>query len=180
MGDTFRAILLIALIAAFLTTGVLLFSWWMESERRLRRAMKKALGAPADTLALSVPEGRAAGLDLEGGQLVVLWSRGAMGLVYAFEEVLGAEIIVDGHVVARVLRGQMRKEIDLDAPDAELVVLRLIFSDPHNAEFELALWNGTRTAPASEAEKTSGARSPGEGLRLGRRWLSHVEALMQR
>lgn len=180
MGDTFRAILLIALIAAFLTTGVLLFSWWMESERRLRRAMKKALGATADTVALSAHEGRAAGLDLDGGQLVVLWNRGAMGLVYAFEEVLGAEIIVDSHVVARVLRGQMRKEIDLDAPDAELVVLRLIFSDPHNAEFELALWNGSRTAPASEAEKTSGARSPGEGLRLGRRWLSHVEALMQR
>ena len=169
-----------ALIAAFLTTGVLLLSWWMESERRLWRAMKKALGAPADTVALSAHEGRAAGLDLDGGQLVVLWNRGAMGLVYAFEEVLGAEIIVDGHVVARVLRGQLRKEIDLDAPDAELVVLRLIFSDPHNAEFELSLWNGTRNAPASEAEKTSGARSPGEGLRLGRRWLSHVEALMQR
>ncbi len=180
MGDTFRAILLIALIAAFLTTSVLLFSWWMESERRLRRAMTKALGAPADTLALSPYEGRAAGLDLEGGQLVVLWNRGAMGLVYAFEEVLGAEIIVDSHVVARVLRGQRRKEIDLDAPDAELVVLRLIFSDPHNAEFEIALWNGTHNAPASEAEKTSGARSPGEGLRLGRRWLSHVEAVMQR
>ena len=92
MGETFRAILLIALIAAFLTTGVLLFSWWMESERRLRRAMKKALGAPADTLALSAAEGRAAGLDLAGGQLVVLWNRGAMGLVYAFEEVLGGEL----------------------------------------------------------------------------------------
>lgn len=180
MGETFRAILLIALIAAFLTTGVLLFSWWMESERRLRRAMKKALGAPAETVALSAHEGRAAGLDLDGGQLVVLWHRGAMGLVYAFEEVLGGEIIVDGHVVARVLRGQRRKEIDLDAPDAELVVLRLMFSDPHNPEFEVSLWNGSRTAPASEAEKTSGARSPGEGLRLGRRWLSHVEALMQR
>ena len=95
MGDTFRAILLIALIAAFLTTGVLLFSWWMESERRLRRAMKKALGATADTVALSAHEGRAAGLDLDGGQLVVLWNRGAMGLVYAFEEVLGGALASD-------------------------------------------------------------------------------------
>src|SRR5690606_6041563 len=180
MGETFRAILLIALIAAFLTTGVLLFSWWMESERRLRRAMKKALGATAAPVAWSAHDGRAAALDHDGGQLVVLRNRPAMGLGDDVAEVLGAEIIVDGHVVARVLRGQMRKEIDLDAPDAELVVLRLIFSDPHNAEFELALWNGSRTAPASEAEKTSGARSPGEGLRLGRRWLSHVEALMQR
>ena len=36
------------------------------------------------------------------------------------------------------------------------------------------------SAPASEAETATGTRSPGEGLRLGRRWLSHVEALMQR
>ena len=75
--------------------------------------------ARANPRAEALSEGRAAGLDLEGGQLAVLWNRGAMGLVYAFEEVLGAEIIVDGHVVARVLRGQHRKEIDLDAPDAD-------------------------------------------------------------
>ena len=171
MGETIRAILLIALIAALLTTGVLLFSWWMESERRLRRAMKKALGAPADTLALSAHEGRAAGLDLDGGQLAVLWNRGAMGLVYAFEEVLGAEIIVDGHVVARARRGALRKDLDVVVPEAEQVVLRLMFSDTRSPEFELALWNAD--LPASTG-------SPSEALRLGRRWLSHVEALMKR
>ena len=180
MADVFRVVLLIALAAALLTTLALALSWWKEPQRRLRRAMLKALGASPEVEAQSPGEGRACALNFDVEQVVVLWANGAHGLAYAFEEVEGGEIIVDGHVVARVLRGQHRKEIDLDAPDAELVVLRLIFSDPHNAEFELALWNGTRTAPASEAEKTSGARSPGEGLRLGRRWLSHVEALMKR
>ena len=170
MGETFRAILLIALIAAFLTTGVLLFSWWMESERRLRRAMKKALGAPAETVALSAHEGRAAGLDLDGGQLVVLWHRGAMGLVYAFEEVLGGEIIVDGHVVARARRGALRKDLDVVVPEAEQVVLRLMFADARHPEFELALWDAALPAQTG---------SPGEALRLGRRWLSHLEALLK-
>lgn len=180
MGETIRAILLIALIAAFLTTSVLLFSWWMESERRLRRAMGRALGGPPDTLALSPAEGRAAGLDFDSGQLVVLWKRGALGLIYAFEEVMGAEIIVDGHVVARVRRGQLRKDLDILAPDAELVVLRVMFDDARHPEFELALWDGHRASSTPDAETGSSTGSPGEGLRLGRRWLSHIEALMQR
>ena len=51
------------------------------------------------------------------------------------------------------------------------VVLRLMFDDARNPEFELALWNAD--LPASTG-------SPSEALRLGRRWLSHVEALMKR
>lgn len=171
MGETFRVILLIALTAAFLTTGALLLSWWMESERRLKRALVKTLGVKADTEALSPAEGRAAGLDFDGGQVVVLWKRGAQGLVYSFDEVEGGEIIVDGHVVARARRGALRKDLDVVVPEAEQVVLRLMFADARNPEFEMALWNAD--LPASTG-------SPTEALRLGRRWLSHVEALMKR
>ena len=56
-------------------------------------------------------------------------------------------------------------------PEAEQVVLRLMFDDARNPEFELAQWNAD--LPASTG-------SPSEALRLGRRWLSHVEALMKR
>ena len=48
---------------------------------------------------------------------------------------------------------------------------RLMFDDARSPEFELALWNAD--LPASTG-------SPTEALRLGRRWLSHVEALMKR
>ena len=171
MGETFRVILLIALTAAFLTTGALMLSWWMEPERRLKRALLKTLGVKAETEALSPAEGRAAALDFDGGQVVVLWQRGAQGLVYGFDEIEGGEIIVDGHVVARVRRGEQRKALDVMAPDAELVTLRLLFADARYPEFELALWNAD--LPASTG-------SPSEALRLGRRWLSHVEALMKR
>ena len=168
MAEALRLILLVALAAAAGTTAVLGLAWWMEPERRLRRAMLKSLGAPAETEAVSPAEGRAAGLDFEGGQLAVLWDRGAQGLVYAFEEIEGGEVIVDGHVLARVRRGEPRKALDVAAPDAEQVVLRLMFADARHPEFELDLWNATAAAPTG---------SPAEALRLGRRWLSHLDAL---
>lgn len=170
MGETFRVILMIALTAAFLTTGLLLLSWWMEPLRRLKRTLVKSLGKAADIEALSPSEGRAAGLDLDEGQIAVLWRNGGLGLIYASEEVEGAEIIVDGYVVSRARRGGLRKDLDITVPDAEQVVLRLMFDDSHNPEFELALWDVAQTAPTG---------SPAEALRLGRRWLSHVEGLMR-
>ena len=170
MGETFRVILLIALTAAFLTTGALMLSWWMEPERRLKRALLKSLGTKADTEALSPAEGRAAGLDFDGGQVVVLWKRGSQGLVYGFDEVEGGEIIVDGHVVARVRRHEARKSLDVMVPDAEQIVLRLMFDDARHPEFELALWDAAAPAPTG---------SPAEAMRLGRRWLSHAEALLK-
>jgi len=170
MAEALRIILLLGLAAAALTTAALTLNWWMEPDRRLRRAMLKSLGRAAEVEAVSPLEGRAAGLDFEGGQVTVLWGRGAHGLVYGFEEVDGGEIIVDGHVVARIRRGEARKALDVMAPEAELVTLRLMFADARYPEFELALWDAS--APAQTG-------SPAEALRLGRRWLSHLEALLK-
>jgi len=170
VGEAIRLFLLVALVAAAGTTGVLALAWWMEPERRMRRAMLKSLGASAETEAYSAAEGRAAGLDFEGGQIAVLWDRGGSGLVYVFEEIEGGEVIVDGHVLARVRRGEARKSLDVLAPDAEQVVLRLMFADARHPEFELDLWNVTSPTQTG---------SPAEALRLGRRWLSHLEALLR-
>jgi hypothetical protein len=170
LADVLRVILLVALAAAALTTGALVLNWWMEPVRRMRRALLKSLGTTPEAEALSPAEGRAAGLDFDGAQVAVLWNRGSAGLVYAFEEIEGGEIIVDGHVVARVRRGEARKALDLMAPEAEQVVLRLMFADARHPEFELALWDATLPVQTG---------SPGEALRLGRRWLSHLEALLK-
>ena len=170
MGEALRVMLLLGLAAAALTTVALTMNWWMEPERRLRRAMLKSLGRAAEAEAFSAAEGRAAGLDFDGGQVATLWGCGAHGLVYGFHEVEGGEIIVDGHVVARIRRGEPRKSLDVMAPEAGLVTLRLMFADARYPEFELALWN------ASVPTQTG---SPAEALRLGRRWLSHLEALLK-
>jgi hypothetical protein len=50
------------------------------------------------------------------------------------------------------------------------VVLRLLFSDARNPEFELSLWNATLAVQTG---------SPAEAMRLGRRWLSHLDALLK-
>ena len=170
MDEVLRVILLVALAAAALTTAALTLNWWMDPERRLRRARLKSLGRPPEVEAMAPAEGKAAGLDFDSGQVAVLWDRGAHGLVYGFDEVEGGEIIVDGHVVARIRRGEPRKALDVMAPDAELVTLRLLFADARWPEFELALWNAL--APAHTG-------TPPEALRLGRRWLSHLEALLK-
>jgi hypothetical protein len=66
-------------------------------------------------------------------------------------------------------KAEVRKSLDVMAPDAEQVVLRLMFADARNPEFELALWDAALPAQTG---------SPAEALRLGRRWLSHLEALL--
>lgn len=170
MADALRVVLLLALAAALLTTAALAFSWWMEPPRRLHRALQKAMGATPEVETMSPGEGKACALNFEEEQVVVLWANGAHGLAYMFDEVEGGEIIVDGHVVARVRRGEARKSLDVLAPDAEQVVLRLMFADARNPEFELALWDATFAGQVG---------SPGEALRLGRRWLSHLEALLK-
>ena len=170
MAEALRVILLVALAAAALTTAALILAWWMEPVRRLKRTLVKSLGVAPEAEALSPAEGRAAGLDFDGAQIAVLWNRGGRGLVYAFDEIEGGEIIVDGHVVARVRRGEVRKALDVLAPDAEQVTLRLLFADARHPEFELALWDAALPVQTG---------SPGEALRLGRRWLSHLEALLK-
>ena len=170
MTEALRIFLVVALAAAALTTAGLGLSWWLEPERRLRRALSRTLGGAPEVEAVSPGEGRAAALDFETGQITVLWDRGANGLVYAFHEIEGGEMIVDGHVVARVRRGEQRRSLDIMAPDAEQVVLRLMFDDARFPEFELALWNAV--APSETG-------SPEEAMRLGRRWLSHLEALLK-
>ena len=115
----------------------------MEPMRRMKRALLKSLAAAPEAEAYSPAEGRAAGLDFDGAQVSVLWNRGGSGLVYDFHEIEGGEIIVDGHVVARVRRGEARKSLDILAPDAEQVTLRLLFADARHPEFELALWDAT-------------------------------------
>ena len=186
MGETFRAILLVALIAAFATTTFLFLSWWMESERRLRRAMKNALMGVPDMHAIAPSEGKAAGLDLAHEQLAILWKHGAIGLVYDFDEVEGAEVIVEGHVVSRVRRHMSRKDLDVLVEDAESVILRLMFNDPHCPEFEISLWRANWSAPQPSTnpagQMVSGPRQTGsanEGLRLARRWLAHIEAVLK-
>ncbi|MDO1558240.1 hypothetical protein Q0812_02185 [Brevundimonas sp. 2R-24] len=171
MAEAVRVLLLIALLAAALTFAASFFSWWMEEERRLRRALRHILGGLPEAEALSPGMGQAAGLDFDSESIAVLWNGGRSGLVFTFDELEGAELIVDGHVSARVRRGEARRELDDVGAEAERVSLRLLFDDVRQPEFEQDLWSPLIRPVVA---------SPAEAVRLGRRWLSHVEAIIRR
>ncbi|HYF22976.1 MAG TPA: hypothetical protein VD929_06225 [Caulobacteraceae bacterium] len=162
-----------ALAAAALTGGAAAAAWWFEEARRLSRAMKRVLKRRPEVEAVDPFSGRAAGLDFDGEAAAVLWDKGGAGLVYRFDELDGAELIVDGAVAARVRRGEQRRALDALSPNAGRVTLRLLFADPRWPEFELDLWE-----PRSVARPRAG--TPEEAVKAGRKWLTHVEAVFRR
>lgn len=174
MIATLRALSLFALVAAGLGLLAWTIAWWRQPLFRLRRALRRILGARPAAEALSPGQGRAAGLAAEG--LAVLWDTGDRGLVYRFDEIEGAELIVDGEIAARVRRGEAGKALERLHGKPSRVALRLIFTDPRWPEFELELqgaaggWALSRSSPADEQDP----------VRQGRRWLAHIDAILKR
>jgi hypothetical protein len=166
MEQAIRTLVLFALAGAGVSVAAWLVAWRLDARRKLARALKRVLGREPDALALSPHQGRALGLDVEGGGLATLWDAGASGLVYRLEELDGAEMIVDGEVRARVYRDEPARALDRLDPLAERVTLRLVFDTPRWPEFELDLLD-----------------QPGAGeeaMREGRRWLAQIGALLKR
>ncbi|MDI7774258.1 hypothetical protein [Asticcacaulis sp. EMRT-3] len=147
--------------------------WWFEASRRLARALNAALGKPADAIVYDLDGRKAAGLDFTAGDLAVMWSPSGQGLVFAFDEIEGAELIVDERVVARAQRGESRKVLNETHAQAAHVTLRLIFADVQNPEFEINLFGDVSHNPVH-------AKTAAEAVRLGRKWLSHVDAVIKR
>jgi hypothetical protein len=148
--------------------------WWFEASRRLARALHSALGKSPDAIVYDLSNRKAAGLDFTAGDLAILWNTGAQGLVFAFDEIDGAELIVDERVVARAQRGETRKVLNETHAQAAHVTLRLMFDDVQTPEFELNLYGD------QISHSPVHARTAAEAVRLGRKWLSHIDAVIKR
>ncbi|MDC7683467.1 hypothetical protein PQU92_09285 [Asticcacaulis sp. BYS171W] len=159
-----------ALALTLIASGAL---WWFENTRRLARGVTTALGHAPDALVFDTRNTKAAGLDFSHGDLAILWDVGRHGLVFTFDEIEGAELIVDERVVARTQKGEPRRVLEETYPNASRVVLRLIFADVQTPEFELTLFGDVTTS--SVHPKTAS-----EAVQLGRKWLSHVDAVIKR
>lgn len=147
--------------------------WWFEASRRLSRALHSALGKTADAVIFDLNGKKAAGLDFTAGDLAILWDTGAHGLVFTFEEIEGAELIVDERVVARAQRGEPRRLLDENHANASRVILRLMFDHVETPEIEITLYGDISQNPVH-------AKTAAEAVRLGRKWLSHVDAVIKR
>ncbi|MGA9658963.1 MAG: hypothetical protein WBQ60_07685 [Asticcacaulis sp.] len=147
--------------------------WWFESSRRLARALTTSLGKPADAIVYDLGGKKAAGLDFTNGDLAVIFNPAGQGLVFAFDEIEGAELIVDERVVARAQKGEPRRVLNETHAQASTVTLRLIFDDVQTPEFELNLFGDVSQNPIH-------AKTAAEAVRLGRKWLSHIDAVIKR
>ena len=173
MTDLMRLIVLLLIVGAAgtaLASGVL---WYGDEGRRITRALTKVLKGRPDAILIAYGRGRGIGLYLEGRAVGVSWDRGAWCLVYRLEELIGAELLIDGEVRARAFRGEPRRPLERTSGAVGAVSLRLIFDDPRHPDFELELWE--QADDAGDAGASAAA-----SIQEANRWIASVEALLRR
>lgn len=172
MTDFLRILLLLALAGAAVTVAASALAWWLEEDRRLNRLVRRCLGGPADALIIARGHNAAAAFSLHANQILVMRKGGAASLLYPLDGLVGAELIVDGLVAARAFRGEPRKALDAINPEARQVLLRLIFDNPRDPDFELVLW------PHGRHSRDHGG--PADAIQEARTWLARAEAILRR
>lgn len=171
MDETARLILWLALAGTAVTFAGSAAIWFMDEERRIRRAFRHVMKVPAD--ALITAHGRGVGFSFSRNLATVAWDQGAWCLIYRIDELVGAELIIDGEVRARVYRGENRRALEQRTAPAGQVLLRFIFDDARHPDFELTLWT-----PGDEARRN--APSPAQTIQEANRWITRMEAILRR
>jgi hypothetical protein len=172
MNEVTRLLALLGIAGIVVTVLAGIARWRMNEGRRIRRGLKTVLGGDVHGYLPALGRGRGVGFNFTRNQVAVVWDIGAWGLIYALDELMGAEVIVDGVVVGRAHRGETRRAVDLFEA-AERVALRLVFDDPGGPDFVLELW-----LPEDEGRRDE--LPPAEAIAEANRWLARIEALLRR
>jgi len=173
MSELPRLMLLLALAGAVMTFLGSAALWLFDDERRIRRALTRVLKAAPEAVVIAPGRGRGAGFSFETGLAAVAWDRGSWCLIYRLDELMGAELLVDGQVIARATRGEPRRALDSITSQAAQVTLRLIFDDPRHPDFDLDLYlagDEQRRLPVM----------PKDAIQEANRWLARAEAILRR
>jgi hypothetical protein len=168
-----RLLLLLALAGTFVTFVGSAVLWFNDEQRSLHRGLRRVLRAPPEAMIIARGTGRGAAFNFRDGVMAVAWNKGAWNLVYKLDELVGAELKVDGQVIARVHRGEPRRALEQTLASAGQVTLRLIFDDARYPDFDLDLWRS-----GDEARRGGGA--PADAISEANRWLARVDALLRR
>lgn len=173
MDEIGRLLLSLALAGAALTLAGGGVIWSMDESRRIRRSLTRVLGEAPHALLIASGRGKGLGFNFTSNQLAVCWDAGGWCLIYKIEELIGAELAVDGRVAARVYRGEARRALDLMTGADTQVSFRLVFDDARHPDFVMDLW-----LPEDETRK--GAMTSAEAVQEANRWIARVEALLRR
>ncbi|WP_165188124.1 hypothetical protein [Caulobacter soli] len=173
MSELWRLLLLVTLSASAVTFVGSAAIWFMDEERRIRRSLRHVLKGAPETVIVAKGRGRGAGFNFTTNQAAVAWDSGAWCLIYRIDELMGAELSVDGQVIGRVFRGEQRRAIDQIVQQAAQVTLKLIFDDPRHPDFELDLW-------LEGDQQRRETRSPADAIQEANRWLLRADAIVRR
>jgi hypothetical protein len=173
MSELWRLLLLVTLSASTVTFLGSAAIWFMDEDRRIRRALRHVLRGAPETVIIARGRGRGAGFNFTSNQAAVAWDSGAWCLIYRIDELMGAELSVDGQVIGRVFRGEPRRAIDQIVHQAGQVSLKLIFDDPRHPDFELDLWQ-------EGDQQRRESRSPADAIQEANRWLLRADAIVRR
>ncbi len=173
MQNLLRLLLLLGVAGSALTFLGSGAAWWFEEDRRLKRLVRRALGGEPDGVIVARGRNAAAGFRLESDQVVVMRDGGANALLYPLRALVGAELIIDGQVVARAVRDEPRRALDQIASAPSQVTLRLVFDDPRHPDFDLDLWL-VRDLLRRDA------LVPVAAIQEARSWLARAEAILRR
>jgi hypothetical protein len=171
MGDLARIVLLLLGGAGILTLAAGTVLSWTRPQRRVRRAVRRGVGAKPDAEIITAESG--AGFSVETGLIAISWERGRWRMDYRLDELLGVEVLIDDAVAARVFRDEARLPLERIASEADNVSLRLLFEDPRHPDFEIKLW--PPDAPAGKEFATTAA-----AIREANTWLARIESIVRR
>jgi hypothetical protein len=172
MSEWLKLVLALGAAAVGLTLAAMAWTWLMNEPRRLGRVFRQELATRPDAALIAPGTGRGVALSLAARRFVTAWDRGAWRMVYPLEDLIGAELELDGHVAARALRDEPRRRLERQSGGEADVRLRFLFDDPAHPDFELALWPN----PAGRG----GFSRPREAIAEANRWLARIEAVQRR
>ncbi|HTI66080.1 MAG TPA: hypothetical protein VL460_00890 [Caulobacteraceae bacterium] len=172
MDQAVQALMLLLVAGGAITAAATAAVWWMESARRVGRTLRRLLDGPPDAIVTGPGRGQGAGVRFDTHKIAVVRDVRDPGLVFGLEELMGAELIFDGHVVARAFRGEPRKPLDRIDPEVGRVVLRLVFDDVRDPDFDLELW--------SEGDAPRQGWNGPAAVQSARKFFARVEALVRK
>ena len=172
MSEWLRLVVLIGIGGVGVTLLAMGLARYLAEDQRLMRVFRQALETKPDAALIGHGSGCGVALSLASRRIVTVWDTGGWRMVYPLEELLGAELDLDGQVAARAMRGEPRRLLDRSSGAESEVRLRLLFDEPRHPDFELVLW----PAKAGRGAPTK----PREAISEANRWIARIEALLRR
>ena len=172
MSEWLRLVVLIGVGGVGVTLLAMGLARYLAEDQRLARTFRAALDAKPDAFLIGHGSGRGVALSLAARRVVTAWDAGGWHMVYPLDELLGAELDLDGQVAARAMRGEPRRPLDRSTGAEREVRLRFIFDEPRHPDFELVLWPAKpgRGAPTK----------PREAISEANRWIARIDTLLRR